>query len=245
GGKNYGDTLLKLQLSNGSFQVADTFTPSDAECVDVHDLEIGSGGLALLPTDSFISGHLGAVYNKEGRLYIVNRDKLGGFNAAGDNQIPLEFMVGAQTCSDSVTGDVAEGPNWNRLYGNPAYWNGNLYAAAANAQLQQYRFQNGLPNPTPVALSPTAYGLRGGNIVVSANGTQNGIVWVNEKYIGDQGILHAYDATNVSNELWNSNINGDRDAESTGVGFGVPVVADGRVLITSENVLAIYGLLQQ
>src|SRR5262249_20832000 len=121
-------------------------------------------------------------------------------------------------------------------------WNGNLYAGAANAPLKQYQFQSGLPNPTPTAVSPSAYGYRGGNSVVSANGKQDGIVWVNEKYVGDQGILHAYDATNVANELWNSNMNADRDALGTGVGFGVPVVADGRVLVASENVLNVFGL---
>ncbi len=244
GGKNYGNTLLKLGLNGGSFQVLDSFTPFNSDCINLTDLELGSGGLALLPNDSFVTGHLGAVYNKEGRLFIVNLDKLGGFNSSGDNQIPMEVMVGSQTCSPTDSPDVTEGPTWNRLYGNPAYWNGNLYVGVANGPLKQYQFQNGLPNPTPVAVSPSAYGYRGGNSVVSANGNQSGIVWVNEKYIGDQGILHAYDATNVANELWNSNMNSARDALGTGIGFGVPVVANGRVMVASDTVLNLFGLLQ-
>ena len=244
GGKNYGDTLLKLRLNGNAFQVLDSFTPANADCIDLHDLELGSGGVALLPNDFSNGVSLAAAYSKEGRLFIVNRDKLGGFNAGGDNQIPREFMVGAQACSDAITSDVAEGPGWNRLYGNPAYWNGYLYAAASNFPLKQYQFQDGLPNPTPTAVSPSAYGLRGGNIVASANGTQNGIVWVNEKSASSQGILHAYDATNVSTELWNSNLNGGRDGMGTGIGFGTPVVADGRVLATSDTALDVYGLLQ-
>jgi hypothetical protein len=187
---------------------------------------------------------LAAAYSKEGRFFLVNTDTLGQFNAGGDNQIPQEFMIGANTCSDAITSDVAEGPTWNRLYGNPSYWNGNLYAAASNTQLKQYQFQNGLLNPTPEASSPSSYGLRGGNTVVSANGTQNGIVWANEKSVTGQGILHAYDATDVSNELWNSNMNGGRDGMGTGIGFATPVVADGRVLAASDNMLEIYGLLQ-
>jgi len=187
---------------------------------------------------------LAAAYSKEGRFFLVNTDTMGKFNAGGDNQIPQEFMIGANTCSDAITGDVAEGPNWNRLYGNPSYWNGNLYAAASSMQLKQYQFQDGLLNPTPVAMSPSTYGLRGANTVVSANGNQNGIVWAYEKSATGQGILHAYDATDVSKELWNSNMNGGRDGMGTGIGFGTPVVAGGGVLAASDKVLEIYGLLK-
>ena len=244
GGNNYGDSLLKLKLSGNSFQVVDSFTPSNAACIDLHDLELGSGGVALLPTDFTNGRKLAAAYSKEGRLFLVNTDTLGEFNAGGDNQIPQEFMVGANTCSDAITADVAEGPTWNRLYGNASYWNGNLYAAASNMQLKQYQFQDGLLNPTPVATSPSAYGLRGGNTVVSANGNQNGIVWAYEKSVSGQGILHAYDATSVASELWNSNMGGDRDAMGTGIGFGVPIVFGGRVIVAAANWVEIFGPLQ-
>ena len=244
GGSNYGDSLLKLKMSGNSFQVVDSFTPSNAACIDLHDLELGSGGVALLPADVTNGRKLAAAFSKEGRLFIVNTDTLGNFNAGGDNQIPQEFMVGANTCSDAITSDVAEGPSWNRLYGNPAYWNGNLYAAASNMQLKQYQFQNGLLNPTPVATSPSSYGLRGGNTVISASGNESGIVWAYEKSAAGQGILHAYDATDVSKELWNSNMNGGRDGMATGIGFATPVIAEGRVLAASDNTLEIYGVLQ-
>lgn len=244
GGKNYGDTLLKLKLSGNSFQVVDSFTPSNAACIDLHDLELGSGGVALLPTDFTNGRKLAAVYSKEGRLFVVDTDTLGQFNAGGDNQIAQEFMIGANTCSDAITSDVAEGPTWNRLYGNASYWNGNLYAGAANTQLKQYQFQNGLLNPTPVGTSASSYGLRGGNTVVSANGNQGGIVWAYEKASTGQGILHAYDATDISKELWNSNMNGGRDGMGTGIGFATPVVANGHVLAAADTVLEIYGAIQ-
>ena len=244
GGSNYGDSLLKMKLTAQGFQVVDSFTPSNAACIDLHDLELGSGGVALLPTD-FTNGHkLAAAYSKEGRLFLVNTDTLGKFNAGGDNQIPQEFMVGANTCSDAITGDVAEGPTWNRLYGNASYWDGNVYAAASSMQLKQYQFQNGLLNPTPVAMSPSAYGLRGANTVVSANGNQNGIVWAYEKSTTGQAILHAYDAGDVSKELWNSNMNGDRDGMTSGIGFGTPVVAGGRVFAASDTSIDVFGALQ-
>jgi hypothetical protein len=244
GGRNYGDTMLKLQLTGGAFQVMDWFTPSDAACIDLHDLELGAAGVALLPTDFTNGAKLAVSYSKEGRLFLVNTDTMGHFNGGGDNQIPQEFMVGNNTCSDAITGDVAEGPDWNRLYGTPSYWNGNLYAAASNLQLKQYQFQNGLLNPTPTAISPTSYGLRGANTVVSASGTQNAIVWAYEKAATGGGILHAYDATNVANELWNSNMNSARDKLGEGIGFAVPVVAEGRVIAASDKTVSIFGLLQ-
>jgi len=244
GGNNYGDTLLKLRLSNGSFQLVDWFTPFNAACVDEADLELGSGGTTLLPTDITGGRSLAAIYNKEGRLFLLDADNLGHFNAAGDTQIPQEFMVGADTCAPGIGTSVAEGTGWNRLYGNPSYWNGFLYAGASNAPLKQYQFQNGLLNPAPVAQSPTAYGLRGGNTVVSATGTQNGIVWAYEKSASGRAVLHAYDATQISHELWNSSMNGGRDQMGTGVGFGTPIVVNGKVIAPFDTAVAIYGLLK-
>ena len=244
GGNNYGDTMLKLRLNESSFEIVDWFTPSNAACIDLHDLELGSAGVALLPTDFTNGSKLAVTYSKEGRLFMINTDTMGHFNSGGDNQIPQEFMVGEYTCSDAVTGDVAEGPTWNRLYGTPSYWNGNVYAAASNLQLKQYQFQNGLLNPTPAATSPTSYGLRGANIMISANGNQNAIVWAYEKSATGKGILHAYDANSVSNELWNSNMNEGRDGLGQGIGFATPLVADGKVVVQYDTRVGIFGLLQ-
>ncbi|HEU0048124.1 MAG TPA: hypothetical protein VFQ43_11025, partial [Nitrososphaera sp.] len=125
-----------------------------------------------------------------------------------------------------------------------SFWNGNMYAQASNLALKQYQFQNGSFNPTPIAQSPSASGLRGANTVVSANGNQNGIVWAYEKSAAGRAILHAYDATMVSNELWNSNMNTGRDQLGTGFGFAVPVVINGKVIVTHDLSVAVYGLLQ-
>jgi hypothetical protein len=240
-GANHGDTLLKLHLNSGSFQVVDWFTPSNADCIDVADLELGSGGVTLLPGSA--GSNLAVAISKEGRLFLLNTSVLGHHNAGGDNQIPQEFMIGGYTCSDGVAG-AAEGPGWNRLYGNLTYWNGNLYAQPSNMVLNQYKFENGTLNPTPIAQSPSASGLRGGNTVVSSNGTQDGILWVYEKSAQGRAVLHAYDATDVSHELWNSNMSGGRDQMGTGVAFSTPVVFNGHVMATSDVTLTAYGLLQ-
>ena len=243
GGNNYGDTLLKLKLNGSSFQIEDWFTPSSEACMDVEDLELGSGGVALIPTDFTNGSKYAIALSKEGRLFMLNTDTLGKFNAGGPDQIAQEFMIGEQSCSDPSPIDT-EGPGWNRLYGNLSYWNGNIYAGASSLALKQYQFQNGLLNPTPVATSPTTYGLRGANTVVSAHGNQSGIVWAYEKTTTGQGILHAYDATSVSTELWNSMMDSTRDALGEGIGFSTPVVVNGRVIVTYDTRVGIFGLLQ-
>ena len=241
-GNNYGDTLLKLRLNGSSFQIVDWFTPFNQECLNYLDLDFGSTGVALVPTGVSGGHNLVVTSNKEGRLYLVDTDSLGHFVNSGD-QLPQEFMVGDHPCDTTTTLEAAEGPVWNRLYGTVAYWNGYVYAQASNIPLKQYQFQNGQLNPTPIAESPSASGWRGANCVISANGTQNGILWAYEKNAQDKAMLHAYDATSVAHELWNS----DMDTSGPlgqGIAFSVPVVADGRVIATSDQRVTVYGLKQ-
>ena len=243
GGNNYGDSMLKLQFTGNSFQVVDWFTPFDAACIDKDDIELGSGGVALLPTAITNGAKMAMSDDKEGRFFLVNTDTMGHFNTTAD-QIPQEFMIGEFTCTDSTTQSVSDGPNWNRLYGTASYWNGNIYAGASNLHLKQYKFENGLLNPTPADMSPTAYGYRGANTVVSSNGAQNGIVWASEKTVSGLGILHAYDANAVSHELWNSNMISSRDSIGEGINFAAPVIADGHVLIANDKQVNVFGLVQ-
>ncbi|HUR36426.1 MAG TPA: hypothetical protein VM009_01330 [Terriglobales bacterium] len=242
GGKNFGDTVLKLALEGNTFKVLDYFTPANQACVNEADLEIGSGGFLMLPTDATAGRKSGITINKEGRLYLLNADNLGK-HTADDSQIPQQFMVGNNTCFAGMGVGFAEGPDWERLYGNPSYWNGNVYVAPSNGTLRQYAIANGILNPVPVAQSPTASGQRGGNTVVSHNGGQNPIVWMYEKSANGNAVLHAYDGTNIGKELWNSGMNAGRDSMTTGHGFGTPVVADGRVIAHYNKSIAIYGLL--
>jgi hypothetical protein len=238
-GDNYGDTTLKLKLNGNSFQIVDWFTPSDQECLDFLDLDLGSTGVALLPSDVG-NGHLAVTGSKEGRLYLLDTTQLGHFDASGD-EVPQQFMVGEHVCQKGTGLLAPEGPDWNRLYGTVAYWNGYIYAQASNIALKQYQFQNGTLNTTPIAQTPSASGWRGGGSVVSSNGTQNGILWTYEKNAQDKAILHAYSATSVSHELWNSNMN-PTDLLGQGIGFSVPVIADGHVIATSDTRVTVYGL---
>lgn len=243
GGQNHGDTVLKLRLSGNTFQVVDWFTPSNQACLNPADIEIGSGGVVLLPDSAAPGRKLAAVINKEGRLYLLDTNNLGRYNPAGDNQIPQELPVGNKACIPGMGDGHAEGSDWQRLYGNPSYWNGNLYLATSNGPLRQFKLQNGSVGTAPFTVSGNLFGIRGGNTVVSAADAQNAIVWAYDKSV-DNGVavLHAYDANDVSRELWNSNMNRGRDGMGVGIGFGTPLVADGKVITTFDKAVVIYGM---
>ena len=244
GGQDYGDTVLHMQYSNGQFSVLDWFTPFNRDCIDRADLEMGSGGFALLPEAEVGNGrHLGVALTKEGRLYLLDRTSLGHFDANGDQSVQM-FMVGDHVCNAATPASSADGPLWNRLYGNASYWNGNLYMAASNQPIKQFSISGSAINPVPVAVGSTPTYYRGGNTVVSSSANTNGIVWAYNKSADGNGVLHAFDATNVAHELWNTTLNPIRDALSTGgAAFEVPVVIDGKVIASSGADVVVYQLL--
>jgi hypothetical protein len=240
GGKNYGDSVLKLKLSNGSFQVLDYYTPANNACLDHADLEIGSGGLMLLPSGAGGGQPLAITGNKEGRLYLLNTSNLGKYNAA-DAQIPQQFLVGSQACQPGQGSAGADGPGWERLYGNVTYWNGSVYLGPSNTDLRQYRFSGGTLSTTPASRSVTQFLNRGANTIVSANGNADAIVWAETKDAKSAMGLHAYDANDLSHELWNNYMG--TNLLYPGVRFATPVVVDNKVIAAGANDLFIYGLL--
>ena len=98
GGPNWGDAVLKLKLTNGSFSVADWFMPYDQDCIDQDDLDLGSGGPMLVPDQTGTHPHLMVSGSKEGRIYLLDRDNLGNFNFGSDSQIPQEILINPTPC---------------------------------------------------------------------------------------------------------------------------------------------------
>ena len=246
GGSDYAESVLHMSFANGQFNILDWFTPFNRDCIDGTDLEMGSGGVALLPPEVGNGLNLAVVINKEGRLYLLNRANLGKFDATTD-QVVQEFMVGADTCNSTTTGAASDGTGWQRLYGNVSYWNGNLYAAASNAPIEQFSISGTAIDTNPVAIgvgSTAVTYVRGGNTVVSSNGNTNGIVWMYDKTSNGDAVLHAYDAMDVGTELWNSQMNPSRDALDTGgEAFQAPIVINGKVFATSGEDINEYALL--
>jgi hypothetical protein len=77
---------------------------------------------------------------------------------------------------------------------------------------------------------------------ISANQTQSGIVWAIER-TAPNDVLHAYDATNLQNELYNSSQAKTRDHFGRASHFGTPLIVNGKVYVGTNNDVTAFGLL--
>ena len=229
GGRDYGDTLLKLTLSGQSLNVTDYFTPFNQEKLNDADLDLGSGGPILLPDQPGPHPHLVIVAGKGGTMYVVDRDNMGRFHTGDDSH-----AVQTITKMDSALSA-------------PAYWNQNVYILVSNDVLKDFALNDGRLSPQPVAQASEKFVDPGATPAVSANGTKNAIVWVIQtkgwRSSDRFAILRAYDATNVSHELFNSETNAARDRAGACLRFTIPTVVNGRVYIGTKSEVDVYGLL--
>ena len=228
GGRDYGDTVLKLGLEGKKLVVRDYFTPFNQKELDAHDGDLGSQGPVLLPAQAGAHPHLLVVTGKEGKLYLLDRDRLGKFHEGSDSQV-------LQTIK---TKDA---------YGAVAYWNGHVYFTDRTDTTRDFALNSG-----QLALSGTTAKMErpAATPVVSANGTRDAVLWVvetkewNEGHDDRPAVLHAYDATDVTKELYNSEQNSGRDRAGMTVRFAIPTVADGRVFVGARGRVDVYGLLR-
>lgn len=227
GGTEYGDSFVKLSASGG-LSVAGYFTPYNQAGLASSDSDLGSGGPILLPdaVGSATHPHLLVGCGKEGKIYLVDRDNPGGYNSANDNQIVQELPG-------------AVGGTWS----SPAYFNHWIFYQGNGDVLKAFTITNASINGTPIRAN-TTFGFPGATPSVSANGTQNGIVWAIQADAyssGGPAVLHAYNATNVAQELYNSSQNLTRDNPGGAVKMTVPVVANGKVYMGAQFALSVFG----
>ena len=231
GGSNYSDSVVKLS-PNGA--VLDYFTPSDESALNIADVDLGSAALILLPV-SIGSGahpHLLVASGKPGVLFLLDQTNLGKFNSVIDQAVQ-EVNV------QSNTMNILAG-----IFGQPAYWNGNLYTAAIADYLKQFTIAGGTISNAPQTQSSRIYNRRGGAPTISANDTTAGVVWVLDisAYPNGPAVLNAYDANNVATELYSSPTSGS-GAAGNAVKFTVPTVANGKVYVGTQGRLDVFGLL--
>jgi hypothetical protein len=195
-----------------------------------NDTDLGSGGILLLPDMTDSGGtvrHLAIGAGKDTNLYVVNRDNMGKFNAGSNNSQIWQYLPG-----------VLGGGIWS----TPAYFNGTVYYGPVGNNLLAFPVANAMVSGSPSSHSPATFAYPGTSPVISANGTANGIVWAHEH--GSVAVLHAYDATNLATELYNSNqAAGSRDQFGLPNKFIAVTVADGKVFVASTNSVAVFGLL--
>jgi len=225
---DYGNSFLKISTSGGTLKVADYFAMYNEVSESNGDVDLGSGGAMLLP-DLMDSGgttrHLVVGAGKDGNLYVVNRDSMGKFNPNNNNQIWQELP------------QVLGGGIWS----TPAYFNGTVYYGPQGGRLLAFTVTNAMLGGSAASQSATSFGYPGTAPAVSANGTTNGIVWAHQN--GGSAVLHAYDASNLAHELYNSSqaANG-RDSIGAGNKFFTPTIADGKVFVGTTNGVAVFGL---
>lgn len=229
GGVDYGDSFLKLVPNGNSFTVADYFTPFNQQTLAANDIDVGSCGLSLLPDTPGPVAHLAVSAGKEGRIYLLDRDNMGKFHSGSDSQIV-----------QSILGALGHASNDND-YSTATYWQGNVYFIGNGDVIKQFQLTNGLLSASPIAQGSANYGYPGGNTSLSSNGPNNGILWSLEA--GNLNTLHAYDAIDVSREIYNSNQAGSRDKFGTAVRFTVPTVINGKVYVAGKTEFAAFGLL--
>jgi hypothetical protein len=231
GGRDYGDSVIKLSTRNG-LRVVDYFTPSNQAALSARDLDLGSGGVLVLPDQPGAHPHMLLIAGKEGKFYLIDRDNMGRFGKTDKvvQEIPHAFVA---------------------MFSTPAYLQGVVYdvgAPYANPSqtdvLKAFRLSNGaLSSPSTGSFF---YGYPGSTPSISANGKANGIVWTLDNSGAKNSapaILRAYDASDVSSELYDSTQAGSRDESGAAVKFTVPTVVNGKVYVGGNGALTIYGLL--
>ena len=230
---DFGNAMLKL-TGNGQLAVTDYFETFNTTTESTNDVDLGSGGPLLLPDMTDANGkvrHLIVGAGKDKNIFLADRDNLGKFNPAAS---PMDSNV-----YQKVLGQLA-GLN----YTTPAYFNNVVYFASDGDTLKAFPLTNARLATTPSSVSTATFAHPGSTPAVSANGTQNGIVWAVESALTAPGVLHAYDPTNLQHEFYNSNqaANG-RDAFGKGNKFITPLVVNGKVYIGTQNSVAVFGLL--
>ena len=218
---NYGNCFVKLSPANSSLSVADYWTMFNTVDETNSDTDLGSGGPLLLPDMRDADGatrHLAVGSGKDAHIYIADRDNMGKFNPSSNVNLYQD-----------LTGSLA-GFNFS----TPAFFNGLLYLGSVTDVLRAFSFTNARMNGLAVSRSATTYGYPGTSPSISANGITHGILWAAENV--DPAVLHAYDASDLSQELYNTNqAANSRDNFGSNAKFSVPTVANGKVYVASTG----------
>jgi hypothetical protein len=234
---NRGESALKLTQSGTTLRVASYFTPYNYQALNDYDVDYGGMGALLIPNSGYyLTG------GKDGNLYLLNKDAMGGY-LPSSNQVQQVVPLGSNA----------------NMHCQAAYYKGSsrefVYVWSENDPLRAIPFDraSSLLSPQAQIVSRTAgpTGQSGAVLSVSSNGSQagTGILWASYAYSGDAehatspGILRAFDADDISRELWNNQQNSARDFAGNYAKFAAPTIANGRVYLpTFSNRVVVYGL---
>jgi PQQ enzyme repeat len=226
---DFGNAFLKISTANKQLAVADYFEMFNQSGENSSDEDLGSGGALVLPDLTDSSGntrHLAEGAGKDGNVYVVDRDAMGKFNPNANNIY--------QEIQGALSGSV---------FSMPAFFNNTVYYGSVGDNIKAFSMSNAQLASTPASQTGNTFPYPGATPSLSANGTSNAILWAAEN--SSPAVLHAYDATNLANELYNSNqASGGRDQFGDGNKFITPTVINGKVYVGTTNGVGVFGLLK-
>lgn len=244
-----GECVIRLQVqSDGTLKPVDFFAPFDALQLDQYDADFGSGGVVGLPDQYFGTSsvpHLGLAVGKQGYVYLLNRDDLGGYEqGAGGGDAVVQRL----------------GP-FGGVWGRAGVWPGDggyVYIPTSSGrsgggELDVYKYGtdgSGNPSLSQVAHSSDVFGFGSGSPVITSDGTTSGsalvwIIWAANR-AGQGGQLRAYDPVPVNGQpvlRWSASIGTASNYSTPGVGAGRLYVGtrDGHVLAFGSPVTQTLG----
>jgi outer membrane protein assembly factor BamB len=227
---DFGNAFVKIAPTSPA-KVIDFFASHDTAKLSIEDFDLGSGGLLLLPDIVDNAGktwHLGLGSGKSGSIFVVDRDNMGKFDPKVNNvrqEIPI--------CCPPYYADGA-------VFSTPAYFNSTVYLGAVGEPIQAFAVSDGELSSSFTMLSSNSFPFPGATPSISANGSSNAILWAVEN--GPTGVLHAYDANNLTTEIYNSNTNAARDQFGPDK-FVVPTIANGKVYVGTPTGVAVFAAL--
>lgn len=226
---NFGESFVKL---DADLHVIDWFAPADWKELSDVDYDLGSLGPVLVPGTNLVIGG-----DKAGNMYVVNRSSMGGLAPEG--------AAAPQIFAPISFGGLHNMALWPR--GTEAI----AYIVEEGDWTGAFRIANGVMDTSPFSQTPVTSDWPFFGAAVSANGSSNGtgILWMtsgDHSTAGVPGMLAAYDGLDVTNLLWTSEVNPDRDRLGGFAKFANPTVANGKIYVpTFSNALVVYGLLPQ
>jgi len=226
---DYGNAFMKVSTTGNKLAPTDYFTMSNTVAESNRDEDLGSGGAMLLPDETDSTGtvrHLAVGAGKDANIYVVDRDNMGKFHAAG-NQIYQEL------------GGALSGQE----FGMPAFWNNTVYYGGVGDSIRAYPIAQAKLATSPGSKTAHQFPYPGATPSVSSSGTSNGILWAVDN--SNPAVLYAYDATDLTKELYDSNqASGSRDHFGPGNKYITPMIVNGKVYVGTQTGVAVFGLLK-
>jgi len=229
---NIQESVIKLTPDLGT--VLDLFTPSDWAYLDENDNDFGSGGVMVLPDQPGTIPHIAVAAGKEGSMFLMNEDNLGGYSTTKNNVLGT-YNIGSCWCGESYFVDPRDSVA--------------RVVSSGSQTVEVWKLETS-PKPAlkNVTNSPTLSSgqFPGFFTSVSSNGNSNAIIWALSRPLSSSNTaigLYAFnpDAGGTTMKTLFRGVAGDWP-NIGGDSNQVPVVANGQVFVASNKHLKIFGL---